>query len=350
MSTMTIPVGDARRAAVQRSLLWTYIAAALFVIFALVTTQWKWARSFSPWQDDPYDAVVSFTAIIVPLVTAAMMMRLVACRRDQALPHSRLRDLVRASTVVHVLVLATIAADWIAVAQGIHADVWDTVGKFLIAALMVLSLCVAGSACATWIVARRLQQATVAVITEDDGPDWLDDGLLLLQRLQHLRWGKKIITPIYKIAHSCVTSRFGIKQHPVVAAGVTAIAAGGIFSTVQGVQEGYSLAVMGLFATIYATGLFAAMILIGTYVHFVARPSRPQWQSQRLLPAAVLATFSVPVAVAFRDQLWWVIGTNANDADVAQFALLIGVFAVGTGLLAFLAAAVVRRVRSGQRP
>jgi hypothetical protein len=55
-------------------------AAGLFEVLTLVATQDKTVRAASPWQDDPYDALVSLTQFAVPILALVIALRLLAWR------------------------------------------------------------------------------------------------------------------------------------------------------------------------------------------------------------------------------------------------------------------------------
>jgi hypothetical protein len=64
--------------------------------------------------------------------------------------------------------------------------------------------------------------------------------------------------------------------------------------------------------------------------------------------ATVIACVAALVALAFRNSLWWLVGTNANAAGNGQFAGLLGIAvlaAFGAGLV--IESAV--RAHSGRR-
>jgi hypothetical protein len=54
--------------------------ACLFEVLTVLATQDKTVRAASPWQDDPYDAVVSLTQFAVPMLALVIALRLLAWR------------------------------------------------------------------------------------------------------------------------------------------------------------------------------------------------------------------------------------------------------------------------------
>src|SRR3954469_2525655 len=118
----------------RRVLWWCVGGAVLFTAFAMATTQVRALRAHSPWQDDPYDVVVSFTQLLVPALAAAVAVR-IAVRRPEAAPG----DLSRGGWALVGLIAMTAATDWVAVGLRVHEDAWGRVGQLLIAALALIT-------------------------------------------------------------------------------------------------------------------------------------------------------------------------------------------------------------------
>src|SRR6476469_3123576 len=114
----SLPVGAAVRDTAGRSLLGAAVLGAAFTLFAAITTQDPAVRAHSPWQDDPYDALVSLTALLVPVMLLAGLARTRLCRRSEPLPAARLDGLVRAARLVVLLVAATVGVDVVAALLG----------------------------------------------------------------------------------------------------------------------------------------------------------------------------------------------------------------------------------------
>ena len=67
--------------------------------------------------------------------------------------------------------------------------------------------------------------------------------------------------------------------------------------------------------------------------------------AQIVLLASVVACAVVPLAVAFRGSLWWLLGTSDRDAGLAQLALLMLLAALVTSAGTLAAAALLRAGR-----
>ena len=153
--------------------------AALFEALTVLATQDKAVRSVSPWQDDPYDVLVSFTQIIVPALVLVIAVRLPLWRASGA--PDRQQETVRAAAVLVALLGLTQAAEWAAVFTGAHASAWNGRTELLIGGLALSSLL-------TMVVAGLL----IRVRQPRGGHgqwrhDWLGDAVLICRRVPVLR-------------------------------------------------------------------------------------------------------------------------------------------------------------------
>jgi hypothetical protein len=159
-------MGEQRPSADVRRLSWWCVGCAvLFTAFAVATTQVRALRAHSPWQDDPYDVVVSFTQLLVPALAAALALRIIS-RRPGAAPG----DLLRGGWALVGMVAMTAATDWVAVGLRMHQDAWERTGRLLIAALALTTLVTATVVAAMWwIIERATGRADVRA--DPAGPD-----------------------------------------------------------------------------------------------------------------------------------------------------------------------------------
>src|SRR5690349_5461513 len=147
---------------VKRALWATAGMVVVFTAFAVVTTQVKTVRAGSPWQDDPYDGVVSFTVFLVPALAFLIAARV-------ALTRNRLMEPVyRASLVAGALVAATAVTDWVAVALRADSPLWNGWTPWLIGALGAVTVVTAVVVPVVWQARRRVADA-------DPPGDWLAD-------------------------------------------------------------------------------------------------------------------------------------------------------------------------------
>jgi hypothetical protein len=84
-------------------------------------------------------------------------------------------------------------------------------------------------------------------------------------------------------------------------------------------------------------GMFAFLVSAGSYFGLVRSANPSSGLRRRALDASVIASGVAIVALAFRDNLWGLIGSNGNAAGPGQFATL----EAGAILFAFTTTLVV---------
>lgn len=349
--------GEPQRAAVRRALLVTLGCSALFTTFAILTTQDKSLRAHSPWQDDPYDVVVSFTQLVVPVLAAAIAARMLGCSKDRPLAAGRMRDLLRGARIAIAAVGLTAAADWVAVALGAYAPAWGGQGTVLIAALAIVTVMALASA-ATIRTADRQAGARRRYAPQAQEPDWVDD-LIAVVLEQTRRWGRagrslgRLADWLQRVV---MDGRHGLRLHQVAAALGAAVMTSVALAVTQAAREGgaadpaAAVAHGAVTVTIGASGLFAALLAAGSYLRILRPPATRQAEGHRSRPTLVLAGFaaaaSVPVSVAFRGQIGAFLGYPINGTG--RLALLTLTIATTAALAAVLARLAARRhQRSG---
>ncbi len=168
-----VPVGDRVRVVVGRAVKGPIVLAVGFVVFIVTAKDVPALYVHEPWQDDPYDAVISFAFLGVPLLTGLSALRGEMCRRAEALPARRVLDLLRLSRVLIVIAL-TLGSEWVSVALGVHGEAWTPVTNIVLAVLAALS---ALTVAAGWQL-RRASRACGRTPAPQQ-PDWLADAATL---------------------------------------------------------------------------------------------------------------------------------------------------------------------------
>ncbi|MFI5911708.1 hypothetical protein [Dactylosporangium sp. NPDC051541] len=290
------------------SALWTApVIAAVFEAMALVVTQDKAVRATSPWQDDPYNVVVSFALFAVPMLALALLVRRPAWRAPGGA--DRVRQAARAAGALLAVIGATLATAWAAViARGSGPAA-------LLGGLVVLSVLVAADAAGLW------WQRAPRGAARGWRHDWLGDVPLLG------RWFPGLADRVR--AHATA-----------VFAGLSLLAAAGIVGA-QAVGERWTDPVLIGWALLVETALnFAFCVVANAVAGFIARPARSR--AARVTESAVLAGAAGLVAMtAFRDPLW----TAVAGAPVAAVPTLVAL-TVGTGLTVAAATAAVQLWRT----
>jgi hypothetical protein len=229
------------------------LAAALFEGFAFVTTQVRSLRAHSPWQDDPYDAVVSFTVFFVPLLCALCVVRVQLFRRAQPVGVQRVRDVLRACWVVLAMAGATYAVDWLSVGLGADRSTWTAATPVLIGLLAAATAVLLGSAAALSAASR--QPGLSAPGGTRQPVDWAGD-VVAVADLWSLRLGPigEAAAPVRTwLRAGVLQGRWGVRRHPVLWAAAAALAFGLLLALTAAREEGLS-PVLPLFAGVGACG------------------------------------------------------------------------------------------------
>jgi hypothetical protein len=96
---------------------------AFWTLF-VVSTQISPVREHSPWAEDPYDAVVSFAALVVPVVAAVTFMRCQRWRGSRPMPAYAIRQILRGVGVALAGIGATVIVGVAALLAQVRAEPW----------------------------------------------------------------------------------------------------------------------------------------------------------------------------------------------------------------------------------
>jgi hypothetical protein len=306
-----IPVGHPARKAAGRALWLCLVLAATFTAFAWVSTQIAAVRAGSPWQDDPYNGVVSFTEFLVPSLTCLAVVRAALWRRDSPQPVFRINQLLRAGLATTVLVAVTVLTDAMAVVLGADRLLWGATTPWLIAALGVLGAAVLG-------VLLELRRGFAALPTRSsrrpDG-DWLDDlPAVLPDRLIRLR----------RVLHVSVEI---VRRHVAAGAVAVSLLAGMAQTAAQAISEGVTSPVLVLAYITVLTGGYLAFCLVASRVLQVVVERDGTGAAPRgAARAAILAGgVALPAAVVLRDPIAAALGTGPVESPVALATLVVAV-------------------------
>jgi hypothetical protein len=330
-----LPVGDPRREAVGRAAGAVLVAAFVFMAFQLPVKRFLGLSDELPWSDDPYDAATSFALLFVPLIAAVCLVRLALCRRDQPLPLDRVIGVLRGCLVVLGAMIVTLVSDWISVALQANRSAWVAGTGILIGAAVVQSLLVT-IACVSLLRASRL----VPRVTGDQRPvtDGLSDLLVLAERCT--RW----FGPLARFAHAGIAwldraVARTIRRLPIVAAAAAALAFGVILALNTLLREGGGPA-LWIDVVVGSSGMFAFLVAAGSYLGLV-RIDRPvAGIRRRAVDAAVFGCFAVPIALAFRESLWWIVGSDSGSPG--RLGALLAAAAVSIAAVVFAGETALR--------
>jgi hypothetical protein len=332
-------VGDPQRVLIGRSIQLTLLVAILFVGFAVAVKDIRALSAVAPWSEDPYDAFFSFAPFFVGLLAALSVVRLLLCRRVEPLPVARVIDLIRSCQVILGSVLVSLGAGWVSV--GFSASGSSSATRvFLVVGLAIETTTAVVAATVLWTTTTEL--ASIGP-RPTGGADWLTDAMILGERLSsRLGPGREVVRRgLHLIDRTLVV---GVRRSPFVAALVASLAFG-TFVGLGAILEQDPAILVVLLVSIGTGGMLAFLVTAGSYIGLV-RGSSPGVRLPRPLAHATLAAAaSLPVAVAFRDSLWWIIGTATVNARLDQLAELLAAVAVATFLVVLIGEMIVRRRR-----
>ncbi|WP_410586717.1 hypothetical protein [Amycolatopsis sp. lyj-23] len=332
---LEIPAGHPARRPAAWALWCSVLTGAVFTAWAYATTQFAGISRSTPWQDDPYHGMISFTEFLVPAVTALMVVRASLWRRGRPQPVFRVNQIARACLVSAALVALTVLTDVVAVLLAADRDRWDTRTPWLVASLLPLAL-LAGACFALHRTALRRLPHTAS--GRPDG-DWLDDLAELVRRTT----GGRLDRPIGFV-----------RDHIVAFAVLLSALAGFGVASMQALGEGGESPLLFGMSVLVGFGGFLAFCLIANAVLHIAEPrgqtGQPAGRLRKATRVAVIAgALALPAAAVLRDRIWQLLGHHAEVDSVGTYAGITVITAAATGLLVFGAAAALPS-RGGARP
>ncbi|MER6738572.1 hypothetical protein [Streptomyces puniciscabiei] len=279
-------------------------AAGVFEALTVLATQDKSVRAASPWQDDPYDVMVSLAQFAVPMLALVIASRLLAWRAPGGV--DRVRQTVRAAGAMVTLVGLTVVSEWAAVVARTPASSSGTWAAVLIGGLAVNSVLTA--AVAVLLVRGHRGHGSA-------GPwrhDWLGDAVFLCRRIPVLRRGAGPDAAVW------------VRRHAMTVFVTLSTLAAAALTSAQAIGEGWTDPLLtAWFLVVTATSNLAFCVISNAVAGFVARP--PRTRPRRIAEAsAVAGCVAISVATAFRDALWPVFGTGTLTSVPALAALTLG--------------------------
>jgi hypothetical protein len=292
--------------------------ACLFEVLTLTATQDKTVRAASPWQDDPYDAMVSLAEFTVPMLALVIALRLLVWRAPGG--PDRERQMVRAALAMIALVGLTLIFEWAAVVAGAHAPYRNTWASLLIGGLAAASTV---TVVVTVLLVRR---------RGSHGPwrhDWLGDVVLVCGRVPVVR---RWVTP--------QAAAWVRRRALTVFVVLSVLAAVGLAGSLAVGERWTNPLLIAWALVVVTTSNLAFCVISNAVAGFVARPP-----GRRVAETSVVAgCLAIQVTVAFRNPLWAGFGAGSLRSVPALVALTLG-----AGLATSLITACVllaRRVRT----
>ncbi|MER6072979.1 hypothetical protein ABT187_29860 [Streptomyces sp. NPDC001817] len=290
--------------------------AAVFEASTLLATQDKTVRAASPWQDDPYDVVVSLAQFAVPMLALVIGLRLLA--RQAPGGADRVRQTVRAAAAMITLVALTLGVEWAAVVArtpALRSRAWTSV---LIGGLTV------NSVLTTVVVVLLVRSLRRHGPSGGGGTDWLGDAVFVCRRI-----------PVLRRSVGPDTAAWMRRRAMTVFVGLSTLAAAAL-TAAQAVGERWTDPLLiAWFLIVETTTNLAFCVISNAVAGFVARP--PRTRLRRIAEASVVAgCVAISGATAFRDTLWPLFCTGSLTSVPAVAALTLGaglVTSAGTAAL-----------------
>jgi hypothetical protein len=333
-----LPVGDARRTLVGRAAFGTLLAAAAFFVFT-ATKQIRPVYFRAPWENDPYDTVFSFTMFFVPLIAACLLVQVSLCRKSEPLPASRVVAILRGCRVAVGAIVIELVTAWAAVAFGANRSEWTGRATGTLIALLILCTAATGKVIVDLHHAPRLRNPGRA--ESGQATDLLADMVTVAER--ESRWLGPLCRPGLSVLHwADLHLVSAVRRHPLLAAAaVSGVFAVAVFGW-QAIREQYLLAVTLLEMGLGFCGMFAFLVSAGSYLGVARSPNILYGVQRRAVDASVAGCVVTICVLAFRDSLWWIVGSSPSAAGPGQFAMLAGSMSLLAFLVVFAAETLLR--------
>ncbi|MGW2649714.1 hypothetical protein ACWC2T_33570 [Streptomyces sp. NPDC001393] len=289
---------------VSSAVVWVSLGvAAVFEASTVLETQDKTVRAASPWQDDPYDVMVSLAQFTVPMLALAIALRLLVWRAPGGA--DRARQTVRAAGAMLTLAGLTLASEWAAVVARSPFSVsgWASV---LISGLVVNSVLTVVAA-ASLVRGRRRRG-----LCGGWRNDWLGDAVIVCRRVPVLR---RRVGP---------DATAWVRRRAMTVFVALSVLAATAVTSAQAIGERWTDPLLiAWFLLVAATSNLAFCVISNAIAGFIARP--PRTRLRRIGEASLVAgCVAISVATAFRDMLWPVFGSGSLTSVPALVTLTLG--------------------------
>jgi hypothetical protein len=246
---------DLRHPSTRATRLAANVAAFAVVAWAalyLVTTQIATVRAASPFGDDPWDIVVSYSAIFLPIVVGATFVRSLRHRGPQLEAATARR--IRTGVAITLLTIATnVASDAVALTVVSGPQPADARLALIIGLVAAAGIVTVIASAFLWR-AMRLARPAPRDVNE---PDLLDD---LLGLIGEVPGAARLVRPVDRFL---ATSAVSPRKHRLIFGLLAAALAGLAFDVWHAIVEGpwVSLPVIILFASLAGGGVFVTYLI-----------------------------------------------------------------------------------------
>ncbi len=335
MTADVLPVGDRQRSALGRMVVAVLGVSVGFYVYIWLSKEVPVLYAQTPWRDDPYDAVISFMFVAVPVLVCLSAVRLLLCRRFEPLPLRRALNLVQICWLLCLAMALTLVSEWVSLGLGEHPPTGTPASIGLITVLGLMSAAVL----TVTILLHRARRMRWARAQAPPQPDWLADAIWLTEREASRlgRPGAVMVRMIRSIDRSLITH---MRRHPLQAAGAFAVALSLVTDSPQVVLEGYRATLAIWFYAVGSCTDFAFLVIAARYLHLI---ERPQHRVSPSVYALVLTTLSVPVVASFRGSLWWIVGASDSTGGLSQLVELTTLLPAVVGIVTYMAGRLLHR-------
>jgi hypothetical protein len=254
-------------------------ASAVVAFWALfvVSTQIPPVRAYSPWAEGSYDAVVSFAALLVPVVAAVTFVRCQRWRGSRPMLAYGIGQILRGVGVVLAGIGATVIAGVAALLAPARAEAW---GPWLGLLVLTGMLALGAAALLVYALSRSRGYAVVGAVLSEE-VDAFDDIVAFLAEAgviagRRFTWlGTELTTAAHRLDTTLRDSRLSPRRHPWAFCAIVAAVFGAAFSTWHSLAEGLApdpgsaLLVWWLYAGIAATWVVVGYALLGRYLRLI---------------------------------------------------------------------------------
>lgn len=289
---------------VRRAVVGTFLISGIFLVFTLASKEFPSLYLHAPWENDPYDTTVSFAIFFVPLIGGICLVPLMLVNRSEPQLGYRIRILLRGCEVTIAVVVITLLSDWISVVASANRGQWTGTTRILLTLLTAITI-ISGQIAFDLYRARKL--VSRISFPSAGQTDWISDAITLLK----LKSGRAL----------------GIRRHSVATASLVAALFGLLLTASQARESGLGVISL-LFFAVSSCGMFAFLMVTGAYLGLIRTESKLSTVKRRLLHSAVVASAMVPIALAVRNSLWWIVGSSDALAHLPQLSELLAVAAI----------------------
>ncbi len=232
-----------------------------FVAFFYYTTQIMSVRNSSPWANDPYDFVMSYAIIIMPILLVLLWVRMLQYRRSHEVTLPVLLLMLRTSSFINGLVTVVLITDTLALLHSIYLS--DTWTLNLVLVLLTLALvCVVSLSFLIKAVYEFQPITRGKMLVWSDHADAMEDAFLILPFTK---------TTKAEFQHFLSKNKLSPRRHILWYGIIVSALFGVALSTWHGIIEGswVQLWPAVLFATLGGLALFIALYLGYRFLYLI---------------------------------------------------------------------------------